>query len=283
MERKKAEYDLILGGKDNVEKEALRDKQRLMGIDEDVILKRTYNNLGQIDVFDIKELNKYFDHDGNIKYSYEKTLFAGGTVGGELMQLQEKRQCTATAKKTVRLVYFSQNVFRKFIYDTQKKEVYKKHNFIQRVFFCSSITDSQVKQFLFMFKKEKYIYGNLIYSQNSPIDQIYIIFKGQVEITCKKAGLGNQQASIQRQAILLSEQMLCVNEYLRGVAVMDTSARCLSEKVVVFSISVSDLENIFGQRSHIRFYLEKKTSAQSVYREQHNDYCRQKMKQFNED
>ncbi len=112
-----------------------------------------------------------------------------------------------------------------------------------------------------MFKKEKYIYGNLIYSQKSKIEQIYIIFKGQVEITCKKSVSGNQQASIQRQAILGSEQMLCVSEYLSGVTVMDTSARCLSGKVVVFSVSIADLENIFAQRSHISYYLEKKTSA----------------------
>ncbi len=106
-----------------------------MSTDEDVILKRTCNDLGQIDVFDVKELNKYFDHDGCIKYSFDKTLFSGSTVGGELMSLQENRQYTVMAKKPSQIVFFSKNVFRKFIHDTQKKEMYKKHNFIHRVFF----------------------------------------------------------------------------------------------------------------------------------------------------
>ena len=73
--------------------------------------------MGLDDLFSIKELNKYFDHEGCRRYDLEGELFVGETVGDELMYFHEQRQLTVLAKQDCQLVYLTKNIFKKHVYE----------------------------------------------------------------------------------------------------------------------------------------------------------------------
>lgn len=45
-----------------------------------------------MDLFSIKDLTRYFDHEGCNRYDLDGEVFAGDTVGDELMYFHEQRQ-----------------------------------------------------------------------------------------------------------------------------------------------------------------------------------------------
>lgn len=57
-----------------------------------MIRKRLEIILGHVDLFSIKDLTRYFDHEGCNRYDLDGEVFAGDTVGDELMYFHEQRQ-----------------------------------------------------------------------------------------------------------------------------------------------------------------------------------------------
>ena len=154
-------------------------KRKLSNIKQDLVDKYKYivdhNNKKQVRVY------KYLSF-----LKLEKDNFFGESAMGE----KEKRNASIKVIEDSYLGYLSASLYKTNFYAEKKLVLENKINFLHSKFFFNKITLKRFeKKYFNSFILESYKNGTIIYNENDPINYVYFIEEGTIELSSSKTML----------------------------------------------------------------------------------------------
>ena len=125
-----------------------------------------------------------------IKYTRVLTLESDEFFGESAMGENEKRNATIRVLEDSYLGYLSANLYKTNFFAEKKLAMQNKITFLNNRFFFKNINLKKfARKYFNLFIYEKYLNGMILFKENEPLNYVYFIEDGQVELTTTKTML----------------------------------------------------------------------------------------------
>ena len=178
----------------NIEPEDLELDSEKIDSNEYVLLKlrhikEKFSNIPQDKVIKYKFFVDHIERKQVKIYKYisfmklEKDAYFGESAMGE----NEKRNATVKILEDSSLGYISASLYKTNFFEEKKSVLENKINFLHSKFFFHQISLKRfAKKYFNLFILDSYINGNIIYNESDPINFVYFIEEGIIELSSSK-------------------------------------------------------------------------------------------------
>ena len=224
-----------------------------------------YDNVTpNIKTADLKgEMNDFFD-EKIFKYYATRTLEEGYGFGEIPFNNDRARTFTTLCSEDCWLGVMDRKDYLQIFREIQKIKIQEKIDFFSKTFFLNALEKEtwKIYNYSFLFQKFKVKRGVEIYSKGEPVNQIFLVKKGEIELYEQ-----NYSEFYRIKVALLSKGQIFGEEQLLDLEDRRFSALCSSQQATLFSLNKSFLQQIFSDNCDFQNIFKKIMQKKASFRE----------------